>query len=185
MTSLVNFWLPYLPLGGSALRQLMERGLQARRSSLAATKRLQLVWDGDVVDWLLSKVGKEVRGPAGCSCGRLCCVTTCTCSIAVHFTTEWSHSCWCARPGCCNSACHTFDSTTQESPLVLGVLSQVEMDAGVALDGAKSVESVLTRHVGRALRKAPAVPQGSQSQKALRLAIDPQHQLQWDVLPAS
>jgi len=62
MTSLVNFWLPYLPLGGSALRQLMERGLEARRSSLAAAKRLELAWDPGVVDWLLSKVGVQGQG---------------------------------------------------------------------------------------------------------------------------
>lgn len=64
MTSLVNFWLPYLPLGGSALRQLMERGLEARRSSLGAAKRLELAWDRGVVDWLLSKVGVQGQGRA-------------------------------------------------------------------------------------------------------------------------
>lgn len=69
--------------------------------------------------------------------------------------------------------------------MALGVLSQVEMDAGVALDGAKSVESVLTRHVGRALRKAPAAHHGSHMQPVLRLSIDPQHQLQWGVAPAT
>lgn len=87
MTSLVDFFLPYLPLEAPHLRQLLVRGLQRRGAALAADKRLTLAWDDRALEFLLSKV---------------------------------------------------------------------EFDGRYPLEGAKQVESVLTRYTARILRKAPA-----------------------------
>lgn len=52
----IDQYLPYLPLGPEEIRELFKWGLDKRAYDLRREKNLVLVWDKEVVDYLLDKV---------------------------------------------------------------------------------------------------------------------------------
>jgi hypothetical protein len=58
---LIDFFLPFMPLEASHLRELLRRGLEQRGAALAAGRGVALAWDARLEGWLLERV--ELDGP--------------------------------------------------------------------------------------------------------------------------
>lgn len=56
LLSLIDFYLPFMPLEREHIRQLFKAKLGQRAQEMQAASQGQLVWDDDVVDFLVSKV---------------------------------------------------------------------------------------------------------------------------------
>ena len=56
LLSLIDFYLPFLPLEKIHLQELFETKLRQRRQSLLQASQEDLIWDKEVVEFLVSKV---------------------------------------------------------------------------------------------------------------------------------
>ena len=59
MVSMVDFFLPFLPLEQSHLRRLFDIRLHALAADLLQTQHAQLTWAPDVITFLCNKVGQS------------------------------------------------------------------------------------------------------------------------------
>lgn len=70
MVSLVDFFLPFLPLERSHLQRLFKIRLDAIAADLLQTQQAELSWAHDVVEFLCNKVCQpEARLSIGCTWG--------------------------------------------------------------------------------------------------------------------
>lgn len=60
MLSLIDFFLPFLPLDRSHVRRLFQKRLVERANELRRERQAELAWDGAVVDYLTAKVGMGI-----------------------------------------------------------------------------------------------------------------------------
>jgi hypothetical protein len=63
MTSLVDFYLPYFPLGRPEMKELFRKGLVAMAADLEHSKGAQLLWGEPAVEFLLNKVEFDGKYP--------------------------------------------------------------------------------------------------------------------------